>query len=190
MSNYDFTDCKCSSYVYQPKDSLLSSFQDEAHHGTSYHSKCSIFILSLFLTIAYHISFSSSLFKSPATFICSMVFHLFTFRVYLTFEKAVTLILKHATFLRNSNLPESALTYAELDYQKANIDVIIQQHLITHGPEHSDEQFASFIMSIDIGLCILPFVTPISYHHFSASIKWLKHFLKAEAKFHEVSFIY
>jgi hypothetical protein len=81
-----------------------------------------------------------------------MVFHLFTFRVYLTFEKAVTLIFKHATFLRLSNLPESALTYAELDYQKANIDVAIQQHLMAHGPEHSVEQFADFIMGTDIGL--------------------------------------
>jgi BarA-like signal transduction histidine kinase len=59
-----------------------------------------------------------------------MVFHVFIFRVYLTFEKAVTLILKHATLLRFSNLPKAALTYAELDYQKANIDVAIQQHLM------------------------------------------------------------
>src|ERR1700761_5749520 len=117
-----------------------------------------------------------------------MVFHLFTFRLYLTFEKAVTLILKHATFLRLSNSPESALTYAELDYQKANIDVTIQQHLIAHGSEHSVEQFATFIMSVDIGLCIIPFVTSISYHPFSSSIKWLKHFLKAKAICYEVSF--
>ena len=81
----------------------------------------------------------------------------------LIFGKAVTLILKHATFLRFSNLPESALTSAELDYQRANIDVIIQQHLITHGPEHSIEQFTHFIMNNDIGLCILPFVISISY---------------------------
>jgi hypothetical protein len=119
-----------------------------------------------------------------------MVFHVFTFRVYLTFEKAVTFLLKHATFLRLSHLPLSALTYAELDYQKANIDVTIQQHLITHGQEHSVEQFAGFIMSIDIGLCILPFVTSISYHPFSFSTNWLKHFLKAEAKSHEASFLY
>jgi hypothetical protein len=111
-----------------------------------------------------------------------MVFHLFTFRVYLTFEKAVTLIFKHATHLRLSNKPESALTYAELGYQKANVDVTIQQHLITHGLKHSVEQFADFIMNTDISLCILPFVTFISYHPFSSSTKWLKHFLKADAK--------
>jgi hypothetical protein len=80
-----------------------------------------------------------------------MVFHDFTLRVYLTFDKAVTLILKHATFLRVSNLPESALYYADLDYQKANIDLAIQQHLMAHGPEHSEEQFASFVMDTNIG---------------------------------------
>ena len=90
-----------------------------------------------------------------------MVFHIFTLGMYLTFEKAVTLLLKHATFLRLSNLPESALTYAALDYQKANIDVIIQQHLVASASEHSVEQFACFIMGTDIGLCILPTVTSI-----------------------------
>jgi hypothetical protein len=118
-----------------------------------------------------------------------MVFHIFTFRVYLTFGKAVTLIFKHATFLRLSNLPESALTLADLDYQKANIDVTIQQHLITHASEHSVENFVGFIMSTDIGLCILPFVTSI-LSPFSSSTKWLKHFLKTKAKSHEVSFLY
>ena len=98
-----------------------------------------------------------------------MVVHVFTFRVYLTIVKAVVLILKHATLLRASNLPQSALTYAELDYQKANIDVAIQQHLMTSASEHSAEQFASFIMGIDIGLFLLPFVTSISYHPLSVS---------------------
>jgi hypothetical protein len=81
--------------------------------------------------------------------------------VYLTFEKAVILILKHATLLRHSNLPESALAYAELDYQKANIDVAIQQHLMA-SPEPSVEQFSVFIMGTDIGLFICPSVTSIS----------------------------
>ena len=119
-----------------------------------------------------------------------MVFQVFTSRVYLTFEKAVTLILKHATFLRLSHLPKAALTYAELDYQKANIDMTIQQHLVTHGPEHSVEQFAGFIMSTNIGLCILPFFTSISHHPFSSSNKWLKPFLKAKAISHEATFLF
>jgi len=70
--------------------------------------------------------------------------------VYLTFKEAVTLILKHATFLRLSNLPESALTHAELDYQKANIDAVIHQHLVADGEKLSVELFASFIMGTDI----------------------------------------
>ena len=128
-------------------------------------------MLSPFLTIAYYVSFSSLLFKNLATFIWSMVFHVLSYRVYLTFGKAITLILKHATLLRLSESSESALTYAELDYQRANIDVTIQQHLIAYGSEHSAEQFATFIMGTDLGLCILPSVTTISYHSFSSSIK-------------------
>ena len=69
--------------------------------------------------------------------------------------KAVTLILKHATLLRTSNLPEAALTNVDLDYQKANIDESIQQYLIAYAFELSVEQFASFIMGTDIGLFIV-----------------------------------
>jgi len=65
---------------------------------------------------------------------------------------AVTLILKHATLLwvSNSNSSQSALSYAELGYQKANIDAVIQEHLRKSGPEHSVEEFAGFIMGTDI----------------------------------------
>jgi hypothetical protein len=56
MSLLHFTDGKCSPYPYQPKDSLFSSFQDTAYDGILYHSKCAIFMLSPFLTIAYHIA--------------------------------------------------------------------------------------------------------------------------------------
>ena len=91
MFIFDFTDGKCSLYVYPAKDSFLSSFQEKAHDGTLYCSKCTIFILSPFLTISYNISFSSSSFKSLATFIWSMVLYPFTFRVSLTFEKLLPL---------------------------------------------------------------------------------------------------
>jgi len=63
---------------------------------------------------------------------------------------AATLILKHATLLRLSNTPKWALINAELNYQKANIDVAIQQHLKAHASEYSSEQFACFIMNTDI----------------------------------------
>jgi hypothetical protein len=82
--------------------------------------------------------------------------------------KAATLILKHATLLRTSNLPEVALTNVELDYRKANIDESIQQFLTTCASELSVEQFAGFIMATDIGLfTLLLFDTSVSYCPFS-----------------------
>ena len=82
--------------------------------------------------------------------------------------KAVTHILKHATFLRTSNLPEAALTKVDLDYQRANIDGSIQQYLTACTSDVSVEQFTGFIMGTEIGLFILlPFVTSISYCPFS-----------------------
>jgi len=63
---------------------------------------------------------------------------------------AVTLILKHATFLHISDFSESALTNVGLNYQKANVDVTIQQHLTACASEQSVEQFVGFIMSTDI----------------------------------------
>jgi hypothetical protein len=54
--------------------------------------------------------------------------------VYLTIVEVVILILKHATSLRLSNTPEQALTLAELDYQKANIDLKIEEHLKAFTP--------------------------------------------------------
>ena len=90
--------------------------------------------------------------------------------------KAVTLILKHATLLRTSNLPEAALTNADLDYQRANIDGFIQQYLTACASDVSVEQFASFIMGTDIGLFfLLSFITSISYCPFSV-ISVLSHF--------------
>ena len=72
--------------------------------------------------------------------------------------KAVILILKHATFLRLSNLSaKSALTLAELDYQEANVDLTVQQHLAVPSQEHSVDIFVAFIMATDIGLSILSF---------------------------------
>jgi hypothetical protein len=70
--------------------------------------------------------------------------------------EAVILILKHATFLRLSNLSqESALTLAELDYREANIDSTIQQYLAVSSQEHTVELSAAFIMATDIGSFIL-----------------------------------
>jgi hypothetical protein len=90
--------------------------------------------------------------------------------------KAITLILKHATLLRSSNLPKAALTNVDLDYQRQNIDESIQQYLTACASDVSVEQFASFIMGTEIGLFILlPFVTSTSYYFFSV-ISVLSHY--------------
>jgi hypothetical protein len=120
------------------------------------------------LDLTYDIYFSSSSRTNLAISICFLVFHVFIFRVYLTLVKAVTLILKHATFLQTSMSPKSALATVEKKYRKANVDVTIQQHLTACAAEQSEEQFVSFIMSTDIGLFIfLPFVTSLSYYSVS-----------------------
>ena len=90
--------------------------------------------------------------------------------------KAVTLILKHATLLRTSTLPEAALTNVDLDYQMQNIDESIQQYLAACASDISLEQFAGFIMSIEIGwFILLLFVTLISYYLFSVIIIHSQH---------------
>ena len=74
--------------------------------------------------------------------------------------KVVILILKHATILRLSNRPEEALILAGQDYQRANIDLKIQEHLNAFTPEDPVEKFADFIMATNIGLFMhLPTIT-------------------------------
>ena len=71
--------------------------------------------------------------------------------------KAVVIILKHATLLRRSNLSsKSALTQAELEYQAANIDMKIHQHLMVSSQVQPIEHFSDFIMATDISWFILP----------------------------------
>jgi hypothetical protein len=96
-----------------------------------------------------------------------LVFYIFISQVYLTFVKAVTLILKHASWLRTSNMAFAAVSKVELDYQMANMDEYIQQYLTACASELSVEQFAAFIMDTNIGLFILLLVTLISYCFFS-----------------------
>jgi hypothetical protein len=86
----------------------------------------------------------------------------------LTFVKAVTLILKHATLLQTIDQPKEALTNVALDYQREHIDESIQQYLTKCASDVSDEQFAKFIMGTEIGWFILPLnVISISYCLFS-----------------------
>ena len=82
--------------------------------------------------------------------------------------KAVVVILKHATLLRLSNIPPGlALTQADLEYQEANIDSKICEHLMGSSEVQSIELFAEFIMATDIGWSLLASLTIISHQAFS-----------------------
>ena len=114
------------------------------------------------LSITYHTSFSSRL----ANIIWSLVsqFVLIILRVYLIFMQALIIILKHATFLCLSDMdPQPALIQAELDYQRANIDLKIQQYLMASSQEQSIELFTRFIIATDIGWSILASFEKIFY---------------------------
>jgi hypothetical protein len=83
--------------------------------------------------------------------------------MHLTIVEVVILILKHATTLRFSNLPEQALIQAELDYQEANIGLKIQEYLKAFTPDDSVEKFSDFIMATNIGLFMHSSITTISH---------------------------
>ena len=104
--------------------------------------------------MAYNIHLSS---LSSLVLICSLVFHSINFRAYLTVVAAVILILKHATSLCLSSILSSlsALTQVEQNYQEANIDLNIQQHLdASSSLENSMKLHAGFIMAAHLGLFI------------------------------------
>ena len=105
--------------------------------------------------IAYDRHSSSAPSPVSAIIIWCLVIHFIHFRVYLTFVIAVILILKHATFLSISMDAESALTLVDMDYQAANIDLKIQEHLASSLQEHTVDHFAHFSMATDIGVLIL-----------------------------------
>ena len=87
----------------------------------------------------------------------------------LTVVKAIILILKHATLLHLSHFlsPASALTHAELKYQKANIDLKIQQLLqvSTSSKEQFVKLLVRFIMVTNIGWFILAFTKTLSHYN-------------------------
>ena len=64
--------------------------------------------------------------------------------------------MKHATFLCLSSLSsESALRQTDLQYQKANIDLKIQEYLATTSSGQSVTELMEFIMENNIGLFIV-----------------------------------
>ena len=137
--------------VYQAKVSFLVKTKHIISLSTI--QKVVSFSISISCSDSWHLLSSSSS-KNIVISICSLVFHVFIFRVYLTLVKAVTLILKHATFLCTSMSSKSAVNQAEQKYHKAKIDVTIQEHLTACAGQQSEEQFVNFIMSTDISLFI------------------------------------
>ena len=116
MIIFIFIDCKCFMYIYQAEVSFL----DKIKHIMSLSTIQNVVtFLSPSFTLTYNIYLSSSSSTNLAISICSLVFHVFISRIYLTPVKAVTLILKHATFLWTSKSSKSALTNSEQNYQKA-----------------------------------------------------------------------
>ena len=153
MSIFGFLVCKCSPEV--PLSYNITSFQDKMPYVTTCYSKCAICITDMFVHGLWCISSSSSILVL-AILIWSLVVQFIMFRVvYLTIFKAVIIILKHATLLCLSNLsPELALTQAEQEYQQANIDLKIHEHLMVSSQVQSIESSAGFVMDI-IGWFIL-----------------------------------
>ena len=108
----------------------------------------------LFACTAHGISFCSALPLVLEAIISCLVVPFNFVGAYLTFPKAVVLILKRATPLCLYMSAGQALIQADLDYQKADVDHKIQQYIGTcQGP--SAELDKAFIMGIEIGLSIL-----------------------------------
>ncbi len=99
---------------------------------------------------AHDISFCSALPSAIEVIIWYLVLLFIFVRAYLTFPKAIVLILKHTTSLHFSMLHEPALIQADLDYQKAGVDQKIQQY-VAASQGHSVEWDRAFIIDIGIG---------------------------------------
>ena len=151
MFIFIFTDGNCFLYVYHAKVSLL----EQTKHIISLHTIQNVVSLSISFHFFGLLCFLSKLINKSSYLHLMLGMLCFISRVYyLTFVKAVTLILKHATLLRSSNQPqpEEALTIVDLNYQKANIDESIQQYLMACASELSVEHFVSFVMGTNISL--------------------------------------
>jgi hypothetical protein len=72
----------------------------------------------------------------------------------LNFAAAVIIILMHATTLLHPGFTvKSALTQAELDFQKLDIGLKIAQHF-TAPQGYSIQDFLDFIMGVSVGLLL------------------------------------
>ena len=67
----------------------------------------------------------------------------------MTLLQAVVFLFKHATSLRLSMLPGPAIIQADLDYQTADVDKKIQEHVMA-SEGHSAKLDRAFIMGIQM----------------------------------------
>ena len=162
MSFFDSPVCMCFLYIHEATIWLFLIRQSRLCHCPPFRMYILILLISVYM--AYDIYLSSSPFPTVSIVISwLLVFQSIVFRVYLTFVAAVILILKHATFLQLSASFGSALTQSELDYQQANINLIVQKHL--SSPK---QDYVAFIMGTKIGSSILASVLIVSHSAFSA----------------------
>ena len=142
----------CSDGMCSPDTHLgihLTLWPETNGYVTGYNSTCTVFILQLFVCTAHGISFFSALPLASVVIIWYLVFPFILVRAYLTFLKAVIIILKHATSLRLSMSPRSALNQADLGYQRADVDKKIQQHVVA-SQGHSAELDGAFFIAIEM----------------------------------------
>ena len=67
-------------------------------------------------------------------------------------------------FLRHSHESESALNFAGSNYQKADIDLKIQEYLKAYSPGPSVEEIATFIIATEIGMFIVVCIVILTSH--------------------------
>ena len=140
-------------HAYQQESHLIFRLRLSCH-CLPFKMYCLSFTIISFHSLFY-IHFSL-LIKVLTITIWSLVFHFVVFRLYSKLLKAVLLILKHATVLRQSKESKLALTEANLNYEKANIDSIIHQHFLECYPE--DSKLVDFIMATEIGVFVFHFL--------------------------------
>jgi len=142
--SFDCSDCMCS--LDTDLCMHMTSWPDSKGYVTGHYSKCTVFVLQSFACMAHCISFFSALLLTSVVIIWPLVFPIIFVKAYLTFPKAVVLILKHATSLPYT-LPGPALIQADLDHQKAGVDQRIRQYVAT-CQGHSAELDRAFIMAV------------------------------------------
>jgi hypothetical protein len=88
---------------------------------------------------------------------------------YFKVAVGIIIIFKHATTLCASGyLSKAALTQAELDFQKSNVDSKVASYFTAPPQEYSSQQFVDFIMDVHVGLFFKKIIKIISNKAYSS----------------------